>query len=143
VHHDERPIRCHPSIVKAAGVLCAGNFARRARTVFTRIGTPTARHIFHAHAHAAEERHDPERHDYAHSSGFPFRPLFVGSMHGTVGSAALILLTLEAVQSPAVGMMYIALFGIGSIAGMAALCVVIAVPLRRSALGLTELHSGL
>jgi hypothetical protein len=64
-------------------------------------------------------------------------------MHGTVGSAALILLTLEAVQSPAVGMMYIALFGIGSIAGMAALCVVIAVPLRRSALGLTQLHSGL
>jgi len=47
------------------------------------------------------------------------------------------------VGAPAVGILYIALFGLGSIAGMAALSVVIAVPLRYSAHGLTRLHNSL
>ena len=64
-------------------------------------------------------------------------------MHGMAGSAALILLTLQTVDSPWTGMFYIALFGIGSILGMAALSVVIAIPLRYSANGLTGLHSTL
>ncbi len=59
------------------------------------------------------------------------------------GSAALILLTLETIQSPALGITYIALFGLGSMLGMAALSVIIAIPLRRSAQGLTWLHNSL
>ena len=49
------------------------------------------------------------------------------------GSAALILLTLHTTVSIVDGLTYIALFGIGSIVGMATLSVMIAVPLRRSA----------
>ena len=59
------------------------------------------------------------------------------------GSAALIILTLDSVASPWVGMLYIALFGLGSMVGMAVLSVAIAVPLRYSARGLTWLHNGL
>ena len=118
------------------------------RLLSARIHFHTHRHAdgvahFHAHAHAPQEHHDAERHDHAHVQGFPFRALFVGSMHGMAGSAALILLTLETVQSPLLGMMYIAVFGLGSMAGMAMLSVVIAVPLRYSARGLTRLHNGL
>ena len=40
-------------------------------------------------------------------------------------------------------MAYIALFGIGSIAGMAVLSLIIAVPLRYSAAGMTRIHNGL
>ncbi|GAB4355940.1 MAG: hydantoin utilization protein A [Gammaproteobacteria bacterium] len=98
---------------------------------------------FHAHSHPPEERHDPQHHQHTHPSRFPLRALLVGLMHGMAGSAALILLTLQHVRSVAEGMGYIALFGIGSIAGMAALSVVIAVPLRYSARKLTWLHNGL
>lgn len=98
---------------------------------------------FHAHSHAGEESHDPRRHVHDHPEGFPLRALFVGLMHGMAGSAALILLTLQTVQSPLVGLVYIALFGVGSMLGMALLSIVIAIPLRYSARGLTWLHNGL
>ncbi len=66
---------------------------------------------------------------------FPIRALLVGIMHGMAGSAALILLALQSVQSPATGLLYIALFGAGSIAGMATLSLLIAMPLRYSRVG--------
>jgi ABC-type nickel/cobalt efflux system permease component RcnA len=98
---------------------------------------------FHAHSHSGEEAHDPRRHVHDHPEGFPLRALFVGLMHGMAGSAALILLTLQTVNSPLIGLLYIALFGVGSMLGMALLSIVIAIPLRYSARGLTWLHNGL
>ena len=55
----------------------------------------------------------------------------------------MILLTLQTVESPLIGLAYIALFGLGSMIGMALLSIVIAIPLRFSASGLTWLHNGL
>lgn len=106
---------------------------------------------FHAHSHRGERgsRHDPGHHRHEHrglwssAGGVPWRAFLVGTMHGLAGSAALILLTLEAVRGQWTAMVYMALFGIGSIVGMAALSVVIALPLRRSAAGLSWVHHGL
>lgn len=98
---------------------------------------------FHAHKHKNETTHNPNKHQHNHSSLFPRKALFIGLMHGMAGSAALILLTLQTVSSPFTGLIYILLFGIGSITGMAALSVVIAIPLRHSAKGLTWLNNGL
>jgi cytochrome c biogenesis protein CcdA len=116
---------------------------------------PRARH-FHAHSHAGEPRdgHDPARHRHEHAKpvafsvsrwlgGMPLRALFIGLMHGMAGSAALILLTLESIDSAWAGLAYMALFGLGSMVGMGLLSVVIALPLRRSAQGLTWFHNGL
>ena len=64
-------------------------------------------------------------------------------MHGMAGSAALIVFALASVQSPWQGLAYIALFGIGSIIGMAVLAIVISFPLRWSAQSLTWAHNGL
>ena len=81
---------------------------------------------------------------HGHPHAFPLRALTVGMMHGMAGSAALILLSLEAVQSFATGLAYILLFGLGSIAGMALLSIAIAVPLRLSATaGLASVHNGI
>ncbi len=63
---------------------------------------------------------------------YPGRALAVGLMHGMAGSAALILLTLQTAPTTRLGIAYMVLFGIGSIAGMAMLSAVIAVPLRLS-----------
>ena len=98
---------------------------------------------FHAHSHAGETGHDPRHHAHEHPAGFPFRALFVGLMHGMAGSAALILLTIQTIQSPVIGLVYIALFGVGSMLGMALLSFIIAIPMRYSARGMTWLHNGL
>lgn len=103
-----------------------------------------AQHV-HAHSHFGEGLHRASRHRHPHPTPqpFPLRALAVGMMHGMAGSAALILLSLEAVQSLSMGLMYIILFGAGSIVGMALLSLVIAIPLRLSASRLAWLHKGM
>lgn len=95
----------------------------------------------HAHSHAGQEGH--EHHDHAHAAALPLRALVVGLVHGMAGSAALVLLTLTTVGSVAEGLAYMALFGVGSVAGMALLSASIALPLHYSARHLTRLHNGL
>ena len=79
----------------------------------------------------------------AHVHRFRWRTLLVGLMHGMAGSAALLVLAISQASSPAAGLGYVALFGIGSMAGMGALSTVIAVPLAVSARWLTSANSGL
>jgi hypothetical protein len=68
------------------------------------------------------------------------RALVVGMVHGMAGSAALIVLSLGAMRSRGQALVYIVTFGIGSIAGMAALSAAMAGPLRLSAKWLGEGH---
>lgn len=96
----------------------------------------------HAHRHAAEEAHDRDHHQHAHE-GFPLRALLVGMVHGLAGSAALLLLTLTTLSSAWLGVAYIAVFGVGSIAGMAVLAAVISLPLQGTARHLTGWYNGL
>jgi hypothetical protein len=90
----------------------------------------------HAHSHAGETV-PHARAAHAHAHGFRWRTLLVGLMHGMAGSAALLVLTVSQASSPAAGLGYVALFGIGSMVGMGALSTVIAVPLAVSARWLT------
>lgn len=95
----------------------------------------------HAHSHAGEAvAHDPDRHRHAHPRGLPLRTLLVGMTHGLAGSAALLLLAVGSVQSSGMALLYIVVFGFGSIVGMAALSAFIAVPLGYSARVLTWAH---
>lgn len=99
---------------------------------------------FHAHSHKGEkdQRHNVTNHKHMHSHGFPIRALLIGLMHGMAGSAALILLTLQTLDSPWLGLIYIAVFGIGSIAGMGLFSLVIVIPLR-AARRMTWIYNGL
>lgn len=95
---------------------------------------------FHAHSHRGERNaHDARRHRHAHRP-LPLRALLVGMVHGLAGSAALVLLTLQRVGTPWTGLLYVLLFGLGSVAGMAALSLAISLPLRLSAQRLTRVH---
>ncbi len=87
---------------------------------------------FHAHSHAPGEVHDSDGHAHFHPQRLPLRAVIVGMVHGVAGSAALLLLALHTAGSVWLGLSYIGLFGLGSILGMAALCTVIAAPLRAS-----------
>lgn len=98
---------------------------------------------FHAHSHHAEPVHQLSKHNHSHDNRFPVRTLMIGLMHGMAGSAALILLTMETVDSLWLGLWYMLLFGVGSMLGMAILSIIIAIPLRSSAHALTWMHNGL
>jgi hypothetical protein len=99
----------------------------------------------HAHRHPGEAQPDARYHGHSHAhvhmQEFPIRALVVGVVHGMAGSGALILLTLNTVESLPLALLYMLLFGIGSIVGMALLSVIIALPLRASARGLTWVHN--
>jgi len=90
----------------------------------------------HGHSHAGETApHGVASHSHSHR--FRWRTLLVGLMHGMAGSAALLVLAVSQAPTPAVGLAYVALFGLGSMIGMGALSVAIAVPLAISARWLT------
>jgi hypothetical protein len=96
----------------------------------------------HAHSHAGEAA-PYARYAHSHEHGFRWRTLLIGLMHGMAGSAALLVLTVSQASSPALGLGYVALFGVGSMIGMGALSTVIAVPLVASARWLTWANRGL
>lgn len=99
-------------------------------------------HHIHVHSHAGEAA--PHRSSsHAHQHGFRWRSLLVGLMHGMAGSAALLVLAVSQVANPVTGIFYVLLFGVGSMLGMGALSVVIAVPLAVSARWLTWANRGL
>ena len=81
------------------------------------------------------------QHQHQHRR-LPRRAVAVGMMHGLAGSAAIVLLALDKLGSPLWGVIYVLLFGAGSIVGMALLSLVIALPLHASAKRLTTLHRG-
>jgi hypothetical protein len=108
----------------------------RDRVHFHRHGHADGTVHFHAHSHAGESV-PHARAAHAHEHGFRWRTLLVGLMHGMAGSAALLVLTVTQAPSPAIGLSYIVLFGIGSMIGMGALSTVIALPIAVSARSLT------
>jgi cytochrome c biogenesis protein CcdA len=95
------------------------------------------RERWHVHSH----RHDGERHLHLHSHRLQsdhahrhwafhsLRPLFIGMAHGLAGSAALMLFILSTTQGVGQGLLYIAVFGIGSILGMIAIGLTISLPM--------------
>lgn len=102
--------------------------------------------ISHAHLHFHEDEtqhHGPvEIHSHA-VSRIGIKPLLVGAMHGLAGSAALTLLVLTQIESVALGILYLIIFGIGSIVGMLLMSTLVGLPFALSARRLTGLSYGL
>jgi hypothetical protein len=135
-------------IEAAVGIMLVGLGAHvlwrlwRDRVHFHRHGHGDGTVHFHAHSHAGEIT-PHTRTAHAHEHGFRWRTLLVGLMHGMAGSAALLVLAVSQVPDPVQGLLYVLVFGIGSMLGMGALSVVIAVPLVLSARFLTFANYGL
>ncbi len=79
----------------------------------------------HAHVHV----HLGDDHNHKHSIfKIGRRPFAVGLVHGFAGSAALTLVVLAEIPSITLGLIYMAVFGLGSIGGMLIMSAVISVP---------------
>lgn len=96
----------------------------------------------HAHSHTGDDQH-VSSHDHRHPDGLKVRALLVGTVHGMAGSAALMLLTAQTINSFWTGVLYILFFGLGSVVGMAALSAAISLPLRLTVWHLTWAQQGL
>ncbi len=82
------------------------------------------RRHFHSHYHA-----DTPAHDHSHLK----RPLLVGMLHGLAGSGALTLLVLNTMSSVAQGLVFLLVFGAGSILGMLVFSGLIGIPFKLTA----------
>ena len=64
-------------------------------------------------------------------------------VHGLAGSAALMLLVVPTISSPAIALLYIIIFGIGSIGGMMAMSFLIGLPFHFTAGRFDVLNRGI
>jgi hypothetical protein len=81
----------------------------------------------HIHHHDGSVVHSHEHvHDSGHKHGH--KSLLVGMVHGMAGSGALLLAVLSTIHSVPLGLAYIAIFGIGSIFGMAGTSTLMGIP---------------
>ncbi len=65
----------------------------------------------------------------AHGPSVGLRPLLVGVVHGLAGSAGIALLALTAIPSTVGALVYLALSGVGTVAGMLLLTAALSLPL--------------
>jgi ABC-type nickel/cobalt efflux system permease component RcnA len=99
----------------------------------------------HIHFHEHEKKHEPSstsRHSHA-VSRVGFKPLLIGTMHGLAGSGALTLLVLTQISSSWIALLYLAIFGLGSIAGMVLMSGLLGLPFALTSRSLTQIHGRL
>jgi sulfite exporter TauE/SafE len=93
---------------------------------------------FHRHEHGSFTHVHPHIHepsevgelDIHHHSTISPRPVVVGMIHGMAGSAALMLVVIPTIDSRVIGLLYILVFGIGSIGGMMLMSLLVSLPFR-------------
>jgi len=106
----------------------------------------------HAHGHNPEAHpHDPRRtplswlDEHFRRLGVyqAVRPLVVGLVHGLAGSAAVALLVLATIRNPKWAVIYLLVFGVGTIAGMMVITGALVLPFALSLGRFERVNSGL
>ncbi len=88
----------------------------------------------HVHPHLHDDEHATDESHTHHGLSLAPRPLLIGMVHGLAGSAGLMLLVLPTIESRSIGLLYIVIFGIGSIGGMMLMSMLVSLPLYLTAL---------
>ncbi len=114
-------------------IVLIGLGVRSLRRAFRRGEGPAQphRHGGRHHAHAT----NGAAHVHLGALTVSRRPLLIGLAHGLAGSGALTALVLASMPTTVAGLLYIALFGLGSVGGMALLTALAGWQLRRLAIG--------
>ena len=106
---------------------------------------------FHTHEHSDDTHAHPHVHDHAEfehtDTHQPVtrspKALIIGMVHGLAGSAALMLAIIPTIDSKTVGMLYILVFGVGSIGGMMLMSFIVGLPFHFSATRSKRFHQTL
>jgi high-affinity nickel-transport protein len=141
------------AMLVALGIMNLGGVLRRIGESASGDTSGPARLHSHAHRHGDyihthPHGHDPEVHPHRpdqtpvvwldrHLGSLgpyrPVRPLLVGMVHGLAGSAAMALLVLPALSDSRWSLLYLIVFGAGTIVGMTLITAALAVPFRYTA----------
>jgi hypothetical protein len=96
-----------------------------------------------AHGHADEDT-PLTRLDRSGLSRIAFynwlRPFVVGVVHGLAGSAAIVLMILTVISEPVAALVYLLLFGLGTIVGMILITLILAAPFAFTAVSLPRFN---
>jgi len=106
--------------------LVAGNLERVVGAMLILLGIGVGRRLWQERIHDQDNAHAP-------SPRLQLRSVVVGMVHGLAGSAALALFVSQSMPSLSWMLVYIAVFGLGSMLGMALLSGVLAIPLSLTA----------
>jgi sulfite exporter TauE/SafE len=118
------------------------------------LGLNALRKLFQAskvHLHSHEHDGHKHLHIHTHESGINEtshhrlspRSVVIGMVHGLAGSAALMLLVVPTISSSTIALLYILIFGIGSIGGMMAMSFLIGLPFHFTAGRFDVLNRGI
>jgi cytochrome c biogenesis protein CcdA len=111
----------------------AGRFEQAVGAMLIGLGLHLGWRQWHERVHMQADGH-------RQAQRLPLRSLLVGMVHGLAGSAALALVASQVQPGAAAQLAYIALFGLGSIIGMALLSAAVAFSVTLSARRLTRWH---
>jgi ABC-type nickel/cobalt efflux system permease component RcnA len=89
--------------------------------------SPSSSSHDHIHHHQGNVVHS-HRHVHDDEHGHGHKSLIIGMIHGMAGSGALLLIVLSTINSIPLGLAYIAIFGAGSIGGMAGISTLMGIP---------------
>jgi hypothetical protein len=98
----------------------------------------------HVHFHEPGTQHAGPVKSHSHAiRQVGLKPVLVGAVHGLAGSAALTLLVLTQIRSMTLGLLYLGVFGLGSMVGMLLMSGIVGLPFVLSARRLTRVHYNL
>lgn len=89
----------------------------------------------HVHHHAVDLHKTPQAHEAVseflsnHGIMHLLRPLIVGIIHGLAGSAAVALLVLGSITDERMAILYLGIFGVGTIIGMMLITTLLGIPI--------------
>ena len=134
---------CVALMILGLGVSALWRALRKGREVHLHKHSHDGVSHVHVHFHESTTRHGGQGKSAGHShvvSSIGIKPVLVGTMHGLAGSGAITLLVLTQIKSAWLGLLYLAIFGVGSIVGMLLMSGLIGLPFALTALNLTELN---
>lgn len=95
--------------------------------------------LTHVHLHLHLHKHEAAESNH---HGFALRSAIVGMIHGLAGSAGLMLLILPTIGSGPLSLVFVLIFGIGSIAGMMVMSLLLRLPLHLTVSRFENLNKG-
>jgi ABC-type nickel/cobalt efflux system permease component RcnA len=129
-------------MIVALGVLALVRGMRRRADVHVHRHSHDGVSHVHLHFHEAPAQHDLTHvSPHSHAVGtIGVKPVLVGMMHGLAGSGALTLLILTQIKSPWLGLLYLGIFGAGSLVGMLLMSGLIGLPLAVTSRSVGGVH---
>ena len=131
----------HTTTIFLVGILMIGFKLNIGENVFKNFEAGVGIMLIFLGIYRMSKLYFPKQHNHTHNTS---RAAFgVGLIHGLAGSGALVVLVISQMKTPFEGLMYILIFGLGSIFGMFLAAYLFSIPYTKSVLKSKKLQASL